>query len=128
MTHTRRSVLLVDDEPATLDLLCASLEAEGWTVFVATSGPAALDAARRSRPDLVVLDAGLPGLDGFATCRRLKSDPAMTHTPVVFLSAMEPTSGARRAQEAGGAEFIEKRPPWASIARRILRHLEPQGR
>lgn len=113
------SVLLVDDEPAALDLLCESLEAGGWTVLVATSGRAALDAARRSRPDLVVMDAGLPGMDGFETCRRLRSDPATAATPVVFLSAMDPAEGARRAAEAGGIGFMEKKPPWEGIARRI---------
>lgn len=117
-------ILLVDDEPATLDLLCASLEAEGWTVVVATSGPAAIAAARRSHPDLVVLDVGLPGLDGFATCRRLEHDPATADTPIVFLSAMDPVAGARRASEAGGSGFIEKRPPWAAIVRRIRCHME----
>lgn len=118
-----RRVLIVDDEPATLDVLCASLEADGCTVLVATTGAAAVRAARRSRPDLVVLDIGLPGMDGYRTCERLHEHPATAATPVVFLSASEAPDAEARVRAAGGADFIRKRLSWETVLARIRNHL-----
>lgn len=118
-----RRILIVDDEPAALDVLCASLEAEGCTVIVATTGRVALRAAHRSRPDLIVLDVGLPEMDGFATCRLLMADPVTTAMPIVFLSALEETDVADRCRAAGGIDFIPKRLPWSEVLERIRVHL-----
>lgn len=114
-----RRVLIVDDEPATLDVLCASLEAEGCTVLVATSGDAALRAAARSRPDLIVLDVGLPGMNGFETCAQLLANPAMSRTPIIFLSGTDTAHAESHARAAGAADFIRKGLPWSTVLQRI---------
>ncbi len=81
-----RTVLVVDDEPKIVQLARDYLEHAGFHVVVAGDGPAALTAARRERPDLVVLDLGLPGLDGLEVTRELRRDSAI---PIVMLTARD---------------------------------------
>jgi CheY-like chemotaxis protein len=116
-------VLIVDDEPTTLDVLCASLEADGCTVLVATTGQGAVRAARRSRPDLILLDVGLPGMNGIRTCESLMMHPVTATMPVVFLSASEEPGVAEQCREAGAIDFIPKRRPWPEILQRVRAHL-----
>ena len=72
-------ILVVDDTPANLDLLSAMLGDRGYRVRVATNGPRALQAARASTPDLVMLDINMPGMHGYDVCRQLKGNPATAH-------------------------------------------------
>ncbi len=77
-------VLAVDDSPGTLGMLSAALEAAGYTVLLAQSGAAALALMERVTPDIVLMDAVMPGLDGFATCERLKRRPMNASVPRDF--------------------------------------------
>lgn len=121
----RPRVLLIDDDLALLDVLSAALEEAGCAVLVATTGEAGSAVAAHARPDLIVLDVSLPGEDGFTTCARLTSEGPTRGTPVILLTSMDAADGARLGRAAGAADYIEKRPPWTDVARRIRGHLAP---
>lgn len=104
----REIILLVDDSPETLALLTEALEGAGMTVLVARDGATALTLADRVAPDLVLLDAVMPGLDGFETCRRLKEKPRLAATPVVFMTGLSESADIVRGLEAGGVDYVTK--------------------
>ena len=83
----KQTILVVDDEADLVELIGLNLERNGYDVVVARDGPGALDRARKHRPDLVVLDLMLPGLDGTEVARRLRADAATAHVPIIMLTA-----------------------------------------
>src|SRR5256885_12236347 len=95
-------VLIVDDVPDNLSLLHDALDESGYTVLVATSGEAALQRAAQALPDIVLLDAVMPGIDGFEVARRLKSRPDTAHIPIVFMTGLTETEHVVAAFQAGG--------------------------
>ena len=101
-------ILIVDDVPANLDVLCQTLEGEGYDVLVATSGEKAIEVCERTRPDVVLLDVMMPGIDGFETCRRLKANPDVRPIPVLFLTARDEMESIVEGLYAGGADYITK--------------------
>lgn len=101
-------VLCVDDVPANLRLLEANLQGEYYRVSLATSGEEALALALRDPPDIVLLDVMMPGLDGFATCRRFKEIPATEHIPIVMVTALSDPDDRVRGLECGADDFISK--------------------
>jgi DNA-binding NarL/FixJ family response regulator len=105
---SRDIVLVVDDSPETLGMLTDALEQSGATVLVATDGEAALDLTARITPDVILLDAVMPGLDGFETCRRLKAAGAVAHVPVIFMTGLTETEHIVRALAAGGVDYVTK--------------------
>ncbi|GAA2703005.1 response regulator transcription factor [Micromonospora olivasterospora] len=105
-TQTEARLLVVEDDPNILELLSASLRFAGFDVATATSGSAALNAAKDHRPDLVVLDVMLPDLDGFEVIRMLREGG--TRTPVVFLTARDATDDKIRGLTLGGDDYVTK--------------------
>ncbi len=101
-------VLVVDDVPDNLAVLHDALDECGYTVLVATDGAAALARAAQALPDIVLLDAMMPGLDGFEVARRLKADPLTAHIPIVFMTGLTETEHLVAALEAGGADYVTK--------------------
>ena len=101
-------VLIVDDMPDNLSLLHDALDEAGHTVLVATDGASAIARARQARPDIVLLDAMMPGIDGFEVARRLKADPATAAIPIVFMTALTDTDHVVAALAAGGVDFVSK--------------------
>lgn len=101
-------VLVVDDIPANLRLLEAKLRAEYFEVALAASGPEALALTSAWAPDVVLLDVMMPGMDGYEVCRRLKSQQATAHIPVVMVTALTEQSERVRGLEAGADDFISK--------------------
>jgi len=99
-------ILIVDDTPHNIDVLSATLSDESCELVVATSGARALELAARGRPDLVLLDVMMPGMDGFEVCRRLKADPATADLPVIFVTAR--TDDVSQGFAAGGSDYISK--------------------
>ncbi len=102
------TVLVVDDIPANLSVLLDLLTGEGFTVLVADSGERALLQVSHRRPDLILLDAMMPGLDGFETCRRLRADPATRDLPVLFMTALTDTAARLTGFAAGAVDYISK--------------------
>ena len=103
-------ILLVDDMPANLDVLCELLEAEGYQISMAPNGQIALKIATRAEavPDLVLLDVMMPGMDGFETCRRLKTDARTQEVPVIFITAEDETESVVTGFQTGGVDYIPK--------------------
>lgn len=101
-------VLVVDDVPDNLAVLHDALDESGYTVLVATSGAAALQRAEQAVPDIVLLDAMMPGLDGFEVARRLKAAPRTSHIPIIFMTGLTETEHLVAALEAGGVDYVTK--------------------
>lgn len=106
--NRRQSVLVVDDVPESLAFLCEALDDAGFTVLVATDGPSALDRLRRVEPDVILLDASMPGMDGFEVCRRIKADCALSALPVVFMTGLTETEHIIAGFHAGGIDYVTK--------------------
>lgn len=116
-------VLLVDDSPESLGFVTAALEMAGVTVLVARSGEAALGIAQRVTPDVVLMDAMMPGLDGFETCRRLRAMATLTHVPVIFMTGLTETEHIVHALESGGVDYLSKPINVDELRARIRVHL-----
>ena len=101
-------VLIVDDVPDNLAVLHDALDESGYTVLVATHGEAALQRAAQALPDIVLLDAMMPGMDGFEVARRLKASPATAHIPIIFMTGLTETEHLVAALEAGGVDYVTK--------------------
>ena len=101
-------VLVVDDVLANVRLLEAKLAAEYFDVVTAMNGVDALDAVNRSKPDIVLLDVMMPGLDGIEVCRRIKANPATHHIPVIMVTALDQPEDRVRGLEAGADDFLTK--------------------
>jgi len=101
-------ILLVDDLPENRILLDAFLAPEGFRLTQAASGEEALEKARRQAPDLVLLDVLMPGLDGFATCRRLREQPQTRFTPIIMITALNEIEDRIHGLEAGADDFVSK--------------------
>jgi putative two-component system response regulator len=102
------TVLVCDDQQDNLDLLVASLGPLGYEVLPALDGPTALAIARRSQPDVVLLDVMMPEMDGFEVCRRLKADVDTRLLPVVFVTGLDSREARLRGLDAGATEFLSK--------------------
>lgn len=101
-------VLIVDDVPANLKLLEAKLMAEYFGVLQASSGPEALEMAVREKPDIILLDVMMPGMDGFEVCRRLRAMPETSHVPIIMVTALDQQKDRVEGLEAGADDFLTK--------------------
>lgn len=117
-------VLVVDDVPDNIALLGDALEEAGYTVLVATGGEAALQLAARVQPDIVLLDAVMPGLDGFEVARRLKADEATAAIPIVFMTGLTETEHVVAAFAAGGTDYVTKPIKPREVLARVATHLQ----
>ncbi|MBU1002122.1 MAG: EAL domain-containing protein [Proteobacteria bacterium] len=108
MNNQLPSILVVDDEYITLRLVESDLSEHGYSVTTALSGQQALDMALDSPPDLILLDAAMPDMDGFETCRKLKEHETLATIPILFLSANDNSNCKVRAFEAGAVDFVAK--------------------
>ncbi|MEO8039799.1 MAG: response regulator [Betaproteobacteria bacterium] len=121
-------VLIVDDVPDNLAVLSDLLGEAGYVVLVATDGERAIETARRIVPDVILLDAVMPGLDGFETCRRLKSEEAMRDIPVVFMTGLTETEHVLAGFAAGGIDYVVKPIQPAEVLARIGAHVQSARR
>ncbi|GLK70926.1 response regulator transcription factor [Ancylobacter dichloromethanicus] len=119
----RDIVLVVDDSPETLSLLTDALEAAGATVLVATEGANALALVERITPDVILMDAVMPGMDGFEACRRLKRNKSVAHVPVIFMTGLSETEQIVKGLEAGGVDYVTKPISPDELIARIRVHL-----
>src|ERR1700712_778646 len=119
----RDVVLVVDDSPETLRLLTDALDGAGMTVMVAMDGTAAMRIVEQITPDIVLLDAIMPGIDGFETCRRLKRDAGLINVPVIFMTGLAETAHIVRGLEVGGVDYVTKPIVIEEMLARIRVHL-----
>ena len=101
-------ILVVDDVEANVRLLEAKLTIEYYDVLTASDGATALRVAAEQKPDIILLDVMMPGMDGFETCRRIKADPATSHIPVVLVTALDGREDRIMGLEAGADDFVTK--------------------
>lgn len=101
-------ILIVDDNPTNLKVLFDILQHSGFRVSVSKSGESALSKVQEARPDLILLDVMMPGIDGFETCRRLKANSLTQAIPIIFLSALDDVNHKVKAFEVGGVDYITK--------------------
>jgi PleD family two-component response regulator len=117
----RPKILAIDDTPANLMMLSKALEAD-FRVLTASSGSQGLQIARADPPVLILLDIMMPGVDGFEICQRFKSDPALAHIPIVFVSALTDDDAESRGRQLGAADFLYK-PVDVNVMRKRVRDL-----
>jgi DNA-binding response OmpR family regulator/DNA-binding CsgD family transcriptional regulator len=121
--ETRDIALVVDDSPETLRMLTDAIEDAGMTVLVARDGEHALSIIDRVLPDVILMDALMPGTDGFETCRRLKQNKALAHVPVIFMTGLSDTEHIIEGLEAGGVDYVTKPLVPGELLARIRVHL-----
>ncbi len=120
------TILIVDDTPANLGVLVETLGTAGYRLMVAEDGEEALAQTAQTKPDLILLDVMMPGIDGFETCRRLKARDETRHIPVLFMTALGETSDKVKAFEAGGVDYITKPIEHEEALARVRTHLTLQ--
>ncbi len=112
-------VLLVDDDEVNLMLTALALRERGFRLVEASSGERALQLLREHTPDLIVLDAMMPGLDGFDTCRAIRRTSGLERVPVLMLTGLEDDASITRAYQAGATDFFVKATQWSLLAGRL---------
>lgn len=102
------NILVIDDEPEITEIIEAFLDNAGYGVRVENAPGNALEIAKEYKPDLILLDIMMPGTDGYQICNRIKEDPAMANTPVIFLTGKDSKDDQGRSFQVGGDMFIKK--------------------
>ncbi|MEO0923178.1 MAG: DNA-binding response regulator [Pseudomonadota bacterium] len=115
--------LVVDDNPDTLGMVSAALESEGMTVLVARDGHSAIQLTGRVQPDVILMDAIMPELDGFETCRRLKSGQNPTTAPIVFMTGLTDPEHVVKGLRSGGVDYITKPVAVEEMIARVTTHI-----
>lgn len=118
----RDTVLIVDDSPETLRMLTDALDGAGMTVMVALDGASAMRIVEQITPDIILLDAVMPGMDGFETCRRLKRKK-LADIPVIFMTGLAESEHIVRGLEAGGVDYVTKPIVIVEMLARIKVHI-----
>lgn len=121
------TVLVIDDEPASLHMITSALESADITVLVATSGEAALALLENILPDLIIVDAVMPGIDGFETTVRIKATPRLANIPVIFMTGLVESEHVVEAFEVGGVDYVRKPVNISELLARVRVHMA-QGR
>jgi sigma-B regulation protein RsbU (phosphoserine phosphatase) len=120
------TILVVDDSPVNLQVLVRTLQGSGHRILVARDGQTAIDIVRRVKPELVLLDVMMPGMDGFDVCRLIKDDPAVDDTVVIFLSALGEVSDKVAGLTLGAVDYITKPIQADEVLARVDTHLTRQ--
>lgn len=116
-------VLVVDDSPESLSMINDTLDAAGLAVLVALEGMQALSVAQSITPDIILLDAIMPNMDGFETCKKLKSISHLAHIPVIFMTGLSDTESIVKGFDAGGVDYIQKPVNGDELIARMRVHL-----
>ncbi|MFW9258949.1 sensor histidine kinase [Nostoc sp. CALU 546] len=117
-------LLIVDDNPTNLSVLCEALSIEGFRFRVAVDGESAIALAERNRPELILLDVQMPGIDGFETCRRLKANPVTQNIPIIFTTALADTESKTKGFSLGAVDYIPKPFAQEEVIARVRVHLQ----
>ena len=119
----RDTILVVDDTPETLGLLTDTLDHAGFTVLIAMDGNSALELLDQITPDLVLMDAVMPGMSGFESCRRIKQEKMLANLPVIFLTGLSESAHVVEGLAAGGVDYVTKPIVVDELLARIRVHL-----
>ncbi len=122
--HHSDVVLIVDDVPDNLSMLHDALDEFGYTVLVAVNGEQALQRAAQAKPDVILMDALMPGMDGFEASRRLKAEPATAAIPVIFMTGLTETEHVLKAFQSGGVDYVTKPIRPMEVLARIAAHVQ----
>jgi signal transduction histidine kinase len=117
-------ILLVDDNPNNLKVLSEAIQGYGWKALMATDGESAIEQTEYAIPDLILLDVMMPGIDGFETCRRLKSNPITENIPVIFMTALSDATEKVKGLEMGAVDYITKPFQQEEVIARLKLHLK----
>jgi len=120
--HT--DILVVDDMPQNVRMLSEMLTRKGYAVRTASSGAEALVEAEVHRPNIILMDINMPDMDGYETCKRLKENPELSNTPVLFLSALNDAEDKVKAFNAGGVDYVTKPFEFKEVIARVNTHLD----
>ncbi|HNT76806.1 MAG TPA: response regulator [Anaerolineae bacterium] len=123
---SEQTILIIDDNPTNLSVLTSFLECYDFEILVATDGEDGLAIAQKVRPDLVLLDIVMPGMDGYEVCRRLKSNPRTQEIPVIFITSIVSTEDKVKGFEAGAIDYLTKPVHAEEVLARIHTHLRIQ--
>ena len=116
-------VLVVDDSPESLGMLTSALEEAGLTVLVALGGNQAISITQKIVPNIILLDAVMPNMDGFETCKQLKGNPRLTNIPIIFMTGLEDKQSTIRGLESGGSDYLTKPVDVDELIARMRVHL-----
>jgi DNA-binding response OmpR family regulator len=122
-----QGILIVDDNPTNLEVLSESLSQAGFQIAVAIDGESALEQVSYYKPELILLDVMMPGIDGFETCRRLKENPETYEIPVVFMTALSDTENKLKGLSLGAIDYITKPFQYEEVLARVRIHLKMQN-
>jgi len=112
-------ILIADDNPANVDILTARLERQGYEIVAATDGEQALETARTSLPDLILLDVMMPKMDGFQVCRAIKEDASLPFMPIILVTAKAESKDVVAGLDSGGDEYLTKPVDQAALLARV---------
>ncbi len=115
-------VLVVDDQPGNLEVM-RSILSDIYTLAFAKNGPQALAAAQKHKPDLILLDVMMPGMDGYEVCRRLKADAELRHIPVIFVTALSEVGDEEKGLAVGAVDYVTKPISAAVVRARVATHI-----
>lgn len=119
----QETILVVDDNKNNLDLMLVTLSDENYRLLAATSGERALKVAQKVQPDLILMDIQMPGIDGYETALRMKSELGLSHVPILFLSALNDLNNIVRCFASGGVDYISKPFKKEELLARVRTHL-----
>lgn len=117
-------LLIVDDQPHNLGILFDFLTRSGFKIFVALDGESALQRTEVTKPDLIILDVMMPGIDGFETCKRLKQNPSTQDIPIIFMTALSDTVDKVQGFKLGAVDYITKPIHQEEVLSRIQTHIK----
>jgi len=112
-------ILIIDDDPDALETMSAILETRDYQVFTALSGSEGIDKAVKEKPDLIIMDVMMPGLDGFATCKMIKENEETKDIPVILITGKELVHDMEKVRAAGAKEFMIKPIDWDKLFLKI---------
>ena len=123
LDYQHYNILIVDDTPINLEVIIDFLESYGFGIRMARSGESALKRVEYDRPDIILLDVLMPGMDGFETCRRLKTQPTTADIPVIFMTSLASPEDRVKGFEVGAVDYVIKPLHQEEVLARINTHL-----